>query len=304
MNALLPIVLFCFLLFAISLFGYKKFARSGRLLEQLKESGYGRRTRLETDWIGLIRKLGERVPVSPQSAGLARKNLISAGFRSEMALPVFFGLKALSAAVLFLVMSMMRDVVTANTVMRNVLLVASPAAGFTLPGIVLERLVERRRRRLRLSLPDALDLMVVCVEAGLGLDQAVLNVSRELGPTHPEICEELSLMNFEMRAGHRRVDALRNLAGRTGEPELRKLVAILIQADRFGTSIAESLRTHSDFMRVRRRQDAEEKAAKVGVKLVFPVFFFIMPAMMVVAVGPGMLQLFKQLMPMMKNFKT
>ena len=151
-------------------------------------------------------------------------------------------------------------------------------------------------------LPDALDLMVVCVEAGLGLDQAVRSVSEELRITHPEISEELGLVTLEMRAGKRRVDALKNLADRTGETELRKLVAILIQADRFGTSIAESLRTHSDFMRVRRRQDAEERAGKVGVKLVFPIFFFLLPAMLVVAAGPGLLQVFKQLFPLMRGY--
>ncbi len=144
--------------------------------------------------------------------------------------------------------------------------------------------------------------MVVSVEAGLGLDQAIRSVSEQLKTAHKEICEELGLVTLEMRAGKRRSDALKNLADRTGEAELRKLVAILIQADRFGTSIADSLRTHSDFMRVRRRQDAEERAAKVGVKLVFPIFFFILPSMLVVAAGPGLLQIFKYLFPLMRNF--
>jgi tight adherence protein C len=167
----------------------------------------------------------------------------------------------------------------------------------------LEHLVSVRQEKLRMSLPDALDLMVVCVEAGLGLDQAIRNVSEELRMTHKEISEELGLVTLEMRAGKRRSEALKNLADRTGEPELRKLIAILIQADRFGTSIAESLRTHSDFMRVRRRQDAEERAGKVGVKLVFPIFFFILPSMLVVAAGPGLLQVFKYLFPLMREFQ-
>jgi tight adherence protein C len=129
-----------------------------------------------------------------------------------------------------------------------------------------------------------------------------MNVSRELNMTHPELCNELSLVNLEMRAGSRRAEALRNLADRTAEPEIRKLVAILVQTDRFGTSISDSLRTHSDFMRIRRRQEAEERAGKVGVKLVFPIFFFLLPAMLVVAAGPGLLQVFKYLFPMMRNF--
>jgi tight adherence protein C len=163
-------------------------------------------------------------------------------------------------------------------------------------------MVAARQERIRLSMPDALDLLVVCVEAGLGLDQAIRNVADELRMTHKDISDELGLVNLEMRAGKRRADALRNLADRVGEAELKKLVAILIQADRFGVSVAESLRTHSDFMRVRRRQEAEERAGKVGVKLVFPIFFFILPSMLVVSAGPGLLQLFKNLFPMMKSY--
>ena len=160
---------------------------------------------------------------------------------------------------------------------------------------------QARQETLRLSLPDALDLMVVSVEAGLGLDQAIQHVSRELQMSHPEVGDEWGLVNLEMRAGKRRAEALRNLAERTGEPEIGKLVAILVQNDRFGTSMAESLRPHSDFMRTRRRQDAEERAGKVGVKLVFPIFFFILPSMMIVTAGPAMLQIFKELVPLMNS---
>jgi tight adherence protein C len=145
-------------------------------------------------------------------------------------------------------------------------------------------------------------MMVVAVEAGLGLDQAIQHVAREIQISHKELSEELSLVTLEMRAGKRRAEALRNLSERTGEPELQKLIAILIQTDRFGTSMGESLRSHSDFLRVRRRQEAEERANKVGVKLVFPIFFFILPSMLVVAAGPGLLQVFKFLFPMMRNF--
>jgi len=175
------------------------------------------------------------------------------------------------------------------------------ALGWILPKMFLEKKAKRRQEILRLALPDALDLLVVSVEAGLGLDMAIQHVARELGTSHPQLSEELSLVTLEMRAGKRRSDALRNLAERTGEAELRKLVAILIQSDRFGTSMGESLRTHSDYLRTRRRQEAEERAGKVGVKLVFPIFFFILPSMLIVAAGPGILQVFKQLFPMMKQ---
>ena len=161
--------------------------------------------------------------------------------------------------------------------------------------------MKKRQEILRLSLPDALDLMVVSIEAGLGLDQAIQHVAREMQMSHPLLSEELSLVTLEMRAGKRRAEALKNLSERTGEGELRKLVAILIQNDRFGTSMGESLRTHSDFLRSRRRQEAEERAGKVGVKLVFPIFFCILPSMLVVAAGPGLLQVFKYLFPMMKK---
>jgi len=181
------------------------------------------------------------------------------------------------------------------------LVIMGAGMGWVLPRTRLEKQVKKRQEILRLSLPDALDLMVVSIEAGLGLDQAIQHVARELGASHPQLSEELTLVTLEMRAGKRRADALRNLSERTGEEELRKLVAILVQNDRFGTSMGESLRTHSDFMRTRRKQDAEERAGKVGVKLVFPIFFFILPSMLIVAAGPGILQIFKYLFPMMKK---
>ena len=191
-----------------------------------------------------------------------------------------------------------------NPPMKMALLFFGVATGWILPKFVLEKKVAKRQDTLRLSLPDALDLLVVAVEAGLGLDQAMQYVGRELQWSHPELSEELSLVQLEMRAGKRRSEALRNLAERTGESEIKKLVAILIQNDRFGTSMGESLRNHSDFLRVRRRQEAEERAGKVGVKLVFPIFFFILPSMMLVAAGPGILQIFKYLFPMMNSIQN
>jgi len=241
------------------------------------------------------------VPVSPEDASLARRQLMAAGFRSDLAVQVYFGLKIVMCAGLLVAAFLLRNQLTSNAVLRIVLVAGGGALGFFGPNLVVDHLVTRRHEKLRFSLPDALDLMVVCMEAGLGLDQATVNVSRELQITHPEISEEFGLVSLEMRAGKRRSEALKDLASRTGEAELRKLVATLVQADRFGTSIADSLRTHADFMRVRRRQEAEERAAKVGVKLVFPIFFFIMPAMLVVAAGPGLLMLFKNLFPMMQG---
>ena len=190
---------------------------------------------------------------------------------------------------------------TTNPVLMIVLPVAATILGFLIPTLFLNWMVRSRQDEISSGLPDAIDLLVVAVEAGLGLDQALLYVARELAPTHPEVSDELHLVNLEIRAGQRRVDALRHLARRSGDPEMQKLVAMLIQADRFGTSIGESLRTHSEFMRTRRRQRAEEKAGKIGVKLVFPIFFLILPAMLVVTTGPGLIQVFKFLIPMMRE---
>ena len=307
MTLYVSIGLFILLMIAISVYGYRLYAKPSRFQDQLgkavaveqplEKTGGG-----EKKWlVRVIQEIGEKVPISPQDVGIARRYLFAAGFRSDMAVRVYYGLKIVLALTLFIVAVIGRNYIM-NPMLSIIVLPAGALAGYFGPNLVLEKLMDRRREKLRLSLPDALDLMVVCMEAGLGLDQAIANVSRELHITHKEISEELSLVTLEMRAGKRRGEALKNLADRSGEPELRKLVATMIQADRFGTSLAESLRTHSDFMRVKRRQDAEERAAKVGVKLVFPIFFFILPSMLVVAAGPGLLQLFKGLFPMMRNF--
>jgi tight adherence protein C len=144
-----------------------------------------------------------------------------------------------------------------------------------------------------------LDLLVICVEAGLGLDQALLRVAEELRITHPELFEELQLVNLEMRVGKTRIEALRELAKRTGLDDIKALVSMLIQTERFGTSIAQSLRVHSDELRMKRRQRAEEKAAKMSVKMVPVLVFFIFPALMVVILGPAVLQIMRQLLPIL-----
>jgi tight adherence protein C len=294
----------------ITLFGYRRYVRPARVLDRLGGEAVEAAPVLiglddqpkEKLIVRLTKHIGEKIPISPQDASLARRYLIAAGYRSETAVRILYGAKVLSCLALLALAIVFRDAAFSNPLLRNVFVLFGGIAGYFAPGFILERMVAARQTRIRLSLPDALDLLVVCVEAGLGLDQAIHNVSQELRSTHKDISEELGLVTLEMRAGKQRAEALRNLADRTGEPELRKLVAILIQADRFGVSVADSLRTHSDFMRVRRRQEAEERAAKVGVKLVFPIFFCIMPSMMLVTAGPGVLQLFRNLYPMMQNF--
>jgi tight adherence protein C len=308
MELLIPALFFALLMGAITYVGHRHYARPARYYEQLGT------TAVETNpyaglqesqpgvIVRLIRQVGEQVPINPSDAALTRRYLIAAGYRSDAAIRTLYGIKVVSALLVLLVVFSLRDYVPVAPIFRWLLIGGAAFGGFALPNFILEHLVTRRQEELKYALPDALDLMTVCVEAGLGLDQAVLKVSEELRITHKDLAEEFGLVTLEMQAGKSRSEALRNLADRTGETELRKLVAILVQTDRFGTSMAESLRTHSDFMRVKRRQEAEERANKVGVKLVFPIFFCILPAMLVVVAGPGLLQITKHLFPMMRQF--
>jgi tight adherence protein C len=311
MAALISVLFFVALAGAITLYGYRRYARPGRFFEQLggpaavAMPAVDRAAPEESPGLAVrvIQKVGEQVPIAPADAAAARRDLIAAGYSSDRAVAVLFGAKVLACIGFILLAVLLRDYLPANTILRTVILIGAGVLGYLAPGFYLERMVAARQERLRYGLPDALDLMVIAVEAGLGLDQAIQYVSKELAITHNDISAEFELVNLEMRAGKRRSEALRNLADRTGESELRKLVAVLIQTDKFGTSVADSLRTHSDFMRVRRRQEAEERAGKVGVKLVFPIFFFILPAMLIVAAGPGLLQVIKYLFPLMNSFK-
>jgi tight adherence protein C len=301
---------FLMVMLVISLVGYRLIYKPGRFLRQLGQPVITSDARRGLDSnsgpeastiVSVLQQIGSRMPSSEAEVANLKSDLIRAGFRSANALPVFYGVRMISTLMMLALCFMLQGRMPENMVLKVGLLAAGIGAGWILPRFFVEKKVTKRKEVLRLSLPDALDLLVVSVEAGLGLDQAIQHVARELHASHPELSEEMSLVTLEMRAGKRRSEALRNFAERTGEAEFRKLVAILIQNDRFGTSMGESLRTHSDFLRTRRRQEAEERAGKVGVKLVFPIFFFILPSMLVVAAGPGLLQIFKYLFPMMQK---
>lgn len=249
----------------------------------------------------IMRKLGTIVPTSPGDAGLLQRRLQIAGYRNPNALKTFYGIKASLAVglpLLTMVLTFGFNLFGENWMGYTV---AAGAIGYFGPNEFLRHAAKGRQNRIKKGMANALDLLVVCVESGLGLDQAIMQVSKELQTAHPEIAEEFGVVNLEMRAGKRRVDALRNLGQRTGVDEVKKLVAVLVQADRFGTSIAGSLKSHSDYMRVQARQEAETKAAKIGVKLVFPIFFFILPSLFVVTVGPIIVKIFRELLPMMNN---
>jgi tight adherence protein C len=309
MPVYIVVLFFLGLMAAIAVFGYQRYARPGRVYERLGEPVIEAPTtgaEVEAEprkprEYKIFQKIGALVPESGDGGTVTKRMLTVAGYRSDTALRTFYGIKILAAAILLLVGIASRDVVGDRPALLIVFPLAMGLAGFLAPSFILDRRVTKRQTTLRLSLPDALDLMVISVEAGLGLDQAIQYVYQELRIAHPELAEEFSLVTLEIRAGKRRGEALKNLGERTGEPELRKLTAILIQNDRFGTSIAESLRNHSDFLRVRRRQQAEERAGKVGVKLVFPIFFFILPSMMLVTAGPAVIQVVKYLLPLLKG---
>ena len=306
---LLVISVFLATMVVLTWVGYRLYQRPGRALRQLGTpvitttvdvvaDGMEPRT---TTLVTFLQNIGQKVQPSGEEAASLRTQLIQAGFRHEHSAAVFYGVRIVAlVTVLVLTVAMTSRMSNPNPGLSIALIGMGGMVGWILPKMFLEKRIKRRRETLRLALPDALDMMVVSVEAGLGLDMAMQHVARELQVAHPLLSEELSLVTLEMRAGKRRADALKNFSDRSGEPELRKLVAILVQSDRFGTSMAESLRTHSDFMRVRRRQEAEERAGKVGVKLVFPIFFFILPSILIVAAGPGLLQVFKYLFPMMR----
>ena len=245
---------------------------------------------------GMLKRMGEKAPRSAKEMGSLRLRLVQAGFRRDEALTMFFGIRVLFALFLFMLFS------TSLIARPNLTLaLGGLGLGYILPGMVLARLAKRRAHRIRLSLADMLDLLVVSVEAGLGLDSALTRVGQELAFAYPELADELRLINLELRAGKPRAEALRNLADRTGVDDLSSLVTMLIQTDKFGTSVAQSLRVYSETLRTKRRQRAEEAAAKTGVKMVFPLVICIFPAIWVVTIGPAAIRFVTVLFPMIEK---
>lgn len=230
-----------------------------------------------------------------------RSKLVTAGFRQDVAPVVFQGTKVVLAALTPMAYLLSRLIV--GTPMNKMILIAvgSAAVGFYLPSIYLRNRIKNRQRRLSKALPNALDMMVISVEAGLGLDAALQRVGEEMGLASPDLAEELRLTSLELRAGKSRMEAFKNIGIRTGVDEIQALAALLIQTDRFGTSIADAIRVHAGGMRTKRRQQLEEEAAKTSVKLLFPLIFFIFPAILVVMVGPAILQIARVLMPAMSK---
>lgn len=246
-----------------------------------------RRERLQE----VLEAVGERVAGEPGQRGALRKKLLHAGIRHPRAVPIYLGVRVLAAAGFALLGFLGATALTVGLTRILLLTACGALVGLILPPLYLTRRVRRRKEAIQKGLPDALDLMVVCVEAGLGLNQTLVRVADETERICPELSEELVLTNLEIRAGTSREEALRNLGERTGVDDVRSLVGMLIQTDRFGTSIAKSLRVHSDDLRSKRQQRAEEAAAKTTIKMIPPLVFFIFPAIFVVILGPALIRI-------------
>jgi tight adherence protein C len=233
------------------------------------------------------------IPRSPEELSRQERRLVQAGIRRRDAGMIFNGVKLVLAIALWVAFA-----VTGYFATNPILFVLiAVLLGALLPDLWLSRAIRNRKDRIELSLPDCMDLSVVCVEAGLGLDQALMRIGQEFRISHPDLSEELKLYGLEVGAGKKRADSLRNLANRTDVDDLRSLAAVLIQTDRFGTSVAQSLRVYAESMRVKRRQRAEERAAKMAIKMIPPLVFFIFPAMFIVILGPGIISIGKHLIP-------
>src|SRR5487761_2355774 len=304
MVILVPVIIFFAVLALVLVAGMRLYVRPKEAMERVAggiEAAEHVPTHPSLAIHELIKRMGNFIPQSPKDVTVMQRRLIRAGIRNENALKILYGAKAVCGIALPLLTALAVSAGSMTSGNGIAAIMAAAAVGFFGPNEYVRRLAAKRQKEIARGLPNALDLLVVCVESGLGLDQAILQVSKELEHAHPEISEEFGLVNLELKAGKRRVEALRNLAERTGVDDLKKLVAVLIQADRFGTGVAQSLRAHADFMRIQARQIAEEKAAKLGVKLIFPIFFCILPSHFVVTVGPVAMKIVRELVPMMNN---
>ena len=243
-------------------------------------------------------------PTTEAEMGKLRQSLVEAGFRSETAPIVYLSIRA-ACAMLFLALGGGVSVyLYGATYAALIRLLFIGAIGFYLPILALRILGSKRKQQIFLGLPDALDLMVVCVEAGLGLDQAMRRVAQEMKKSYRIVADEFGLCNLHLQMGRAKAQVLQDLGQRTGVDDLRALASILIQADKFGSSVATALRVQSDSMRTRRQQIAEEKAAKTAVKLIFPLVLFIFPGIFVVLVGPAGIQMAREMFPAMNGTAT
>jgi tight adherence protein C len=235
-------------------------------------------------WVGgMVQKLEKIVPKSQAEVSVVRQRLIRAGYRSDSAIKLFYGAKVLSPIVLC-ILAVATGFVDFNPFTAYV---AALGIGFLVPDFWLGRRITLRQKQIRLGLPEVLDFMIICIEAGLSMDQGTARTAQELRMSQPALSDELDIVVLEQRAGRARSDAWKEFAERTDVDSVRRLVSVLVQSEQLGTSVAKTLRIHSDTLRTQRRQEIEERAAKTTIKLVFPLVFFIFPSLFVVTLGPA-----------------
>ncbi len=308
---IVSLIFICVLLISAGIYLYAEQRRERRtLVERIQRTGDGadREERnileeMKSHWFGFFTSLGRLVkPKNDTEISGSRKQFLMAGYREENAPVMFWGAKVLlavlTAAIFISIQLLIRPISSLSLTFLTVLFAL---ASFHLPNLWLRMKIARRKEMIRAGLPDALDLMVVCAVAGSGLDAAINRVAQEMGLSNKPVSQEFELLSLELRAGKSRQDALRNLALRTGLEDVSSLVTLLIQSEKFGTSIAQALRVHSDSMRTKRFQTAEEVAAKLPVKLIFPLVLFILPSLFVVILGPAAITIFRTLLPSLRG---
>lgn len=302
----LVIVFFAVFGFALLVMRYAMPTPVQQRLQRFTADSDAEQSKPTGEWLAKVAKITTpfaklSVPDEGWEKSTLRVRFMHAGLRDERAPMIYFGAKTLLAvlapAVLWMFFVVFNITFTTNTMLLCLLLAAS--AGLYLPNLVLGKMVQRRQLEIFENFPNALDLMTVCIEAGLAIDAAIARVAQEMASSAPAVSEELHLVTLELRAGNSKEKALRNLAMRTGVDDVETLVSMLIQAERFGTSIADSLRVHAEGLRTKRRQKAEETAAKIALKLLFPLIFCIFPSLMLVLMGPAMIQIYRVLLPTM-----
>ena len=232
---------------------------------------------------GMVQQLEKVLPKSQAEVSVIQQRLIRAGYRNDSAINLFYGAKVLVPIVLC-VLAFVTGIASSNPFF---VYAVALGLGFLAPDFWLGRRISARQANIRRGLPDVLDLLVICIEAGLSMDQATSRTAEELALAHPAVCDELGIVVLEQRAGRARSDAWKQFADRTGVDSVRNLVTVLIQSEQLGTSVAKTLRVHSDTLRTQRRQKVEEQAAKTTVKLVFPLVLFIFPSLFLVTLGPA-----------------
>ena len=245
-------------------------------------------------FLDLFRSIGENFPGARDDSNPYRKRLLAAGYGWPSALAVFYGIKCASAFFFAGILGIVTIVYRGDPSVTPLPMLCGLGLGFLLPDRVLSSRARARAQRLRSALPPALDLMVLGLEAGQSLDQSIADASRGLKRTHPDLSAELAQLFLELRTGNR-AESLRNFGARSKEPELRKLANLLVDSDRFGASVGPALRSHARYLRMRFRQQAQERARKVAVKLIFPVFFLIFPSVLLVTLGPACMLMYQQL---------